>query len=170
MQPDFDALAEIDETLMQAKLGAVRAATAHPGEKGRELELHVRTLLRDFLPAEYKLTTGFVAWRPSGEQEIKLSSQLDIIIYDASLGPIIRFDAFDVVPLEAVYGYVEVKATISTGSLRAKNSLAACLKANEAIRCMKTRWFNDVFHGSPPNYATKDFPWLAPRGLCSRVR
>lgn len=164
IQPSFATLAAIDERIMQAKLDAVRAAITHPGEKGRELELHVCSLLRDFLPAEYGLTTGFIVWRPKNGRETELSSQLDIIIYDAMIGPLIRFGAFDVVPLEAVYGYVEVKASISSSSAKT-NSIAACLKTNETIRRMKARWFNDVAEGSPPQYVTRCSTWLAPRAF-----
>lgn len=45
---------------------AARAATDQPGEKGRALELHVRSSLRSFLPDEYGLTSRFVRRVPSG--------------------------------------------------------------------------------------------------------
>ena len=107
--PDFLALSKIEEGLLVSKLDAARKAISHAGEKGRSLEAEVITLLRSFLPEEYALTTGFVVYHaPNGP---RLSTQLDVIIYDAvRSGPITRLSTCDVLPLEAVYGYVEVKA------------------------------------------------------------
>lgn len=60
--PQFSELNAIEEKLLLAKLGAVRAAIAHAGEKGRALENGVRTFLRSILPAEYGLSNGFVVF------------------------------------------------------------------------------------------------------------
>ena len=125
--PDFATLSRIEETLLLARLDAIRSSITHSGEKGRALEHAVCSLLRGLLPSEYGLSTGFVVWlSPTGP---KLSQQLDIIIYYAiRSGPIIKLDTCDVFPLEAVYGYVEVKATLrSSGAseLRMIQSRAA---------------------------------------------
>lgn len=142
VQPDFSKLNEIDEQLLLAKLEAARAAIAHSGEKGRTLEGEVSALLRSFLPSEYGLSTGFVAYH--GKGRVKLSSQLDVIIYDAlRSGPIVRLATCDVFPLEAVYGYIEVKATIQSTSDDAEeyadNSIEKCLLQNKEIRSMEIR-------------------------------
>ena len=61
-------------------------------EKGRALEQAVFHLLRELLPGEYGLSTGFIAYHADGT--IKLSPQLDIIIYDAvRTGPLARLSA-----------------------------------------------------------------------------
>jgi hypothetical protein len=44
--PKFFQLNDIEETLLLAKLEAVRAVIAHAGEKGRALENVVRIVLR----------------------------------------------------------------------------------------------------------------------------
>ncbi len=86
--PKFLELNAIQGSLLLAKLEAVIAAIAHAGEKGRALENGVRTLLRSILPAEYGLSTGFVVYHTADGS--RLSSQLDIIIYDAlRSGPIV---------------------------------------------------------------------------------
>jgi len=109
--PDLTELTKIEAEILSARLKTVRASISHAGEKGRDLEFHVRRLLRDLLPAEYGVTTGFVAYVEN--DKVKLSSQLDIIIYDAvRSSPLIRLESSDVLPLEAVYGYVEVKSTL----------------------------------------------------------
>ena len=119
LRPDFLALSKIEEELLLSKLEAVRKAISHAGEKGRSLESEVTSLLRSFLPGEYGLTTGFVVYHT--ENGPRLSPQLDIIIYDPiRSGPIARLATCDVLPLEAVYGYIEVKAVLKSSSDEAK--------------------------------------------------
>ena len=102
--PQFAELNKIEEELLVAKLQATRKAIFHAGEKGRALEYEVRTLLRRILPAEYGLSTGFVVYHTTDGP--CLSSQLDIIIYDAlRSGPIISLETCDVFPLE---GYLRI--------------------------------------------------------------
>jgi hypothetical protein len=164
--PDFVSLARIEEDLLVAKLEATRKAISHAGEKGRALEQHVQALLRELLPAEYGLSTGFVVWRsPAGPV---LSTQLDIIIYDAIRGgPLIRLNTCDVFPLEAVYGYVEVKASLTSSSdaavEAASNSIEACVERNAALRSMDTRNFIMTISGSPVGIQRHSFPWLSLR-------
>ncbi len=140
--PEFSDLSKIEEELLVAKLQATRKAISHAGEKGRALENEVLRLVRDLLPSEYGLSTGFVAYQtPEGP---RLSSQLDIIIYDAvRCGPIVKLESCDVFPLEAVYGYIEVKASICSSSDSAKeatdNSIEACLNKNKILREMVDR-------------------------------
>ena len=86
----------------------------------------------------------------------RLSSQLDIIIYDAiRSGPIISLETCEVFPLEAVYGYVEVKATISSSSDEAEeladNSIEQCLGINYSLRGMIDRRYHFPRGNSPIN-------------------
>ena len=93
--PQFAELNRIEEDLLVAKLESVRASISHAGEKGRALERAVHSLLRSILPAEYGLSTGFVVFHT--DDGPRLSSQLDIIIYDAiRSGPIISIETCDV--------------------------------------------------------------------------
>lgn len=164
--PNLAELSAIEERLLRARLEAVRFAISHAGEKGRELEHQVRRLLRDILPPEYGLTTGFVAClAPDGP---RLSTQLDIIIYDAIRhSPLVHLEACDVLPLEAVYGYVEVKASLcSTSDGAAKpseNSIEACISRNAPLRAMKTRAYREAGVGSPPSTVIHHEPWLSMR-------
>ena len=164
--PDLVQLSTIEERLLRAKLEAVRLAISHAGEKGRELEHQVRRLLREMLPPEYGLTTGFVAYlSPEGP---RLSSQLDIIIYDAIRhSPLVHLEACDVLTLEAAYGYVEVKASLcSTSDEAAKcaeNSIETCISRNAPIRAMKTRVYREAGVGSPPSTIIHRRSWLSMR-------
>jgi hypothetical protein len=170
--PDFAQLSRIEERLLKARLEAVRSSISHAGEKGRELEFQVRRVLRELLPPEYGLTTGFVASLsqsdPSKYRPV-LSSQLDIIIYDAIRhSPLIHLDVCDVLPLEAVYGYVEVKASLCStsdeASEPAENSIEACIRRNAPLRTMKMRAYRVIRGGSPPITELIYAPWLSMRG------
>lgn len=177
--PNFLELNAIEENLLLAKLDAVRAAIAHAGEKGRALENGVHTLVRSILPAEYGLATGFVVFdTPEGP---RLSSQLDIIIYDAiRSGPIISLETCDVFPLEAVYGYVEVKATLRSSSDEAEkpadNSIEKCLITNRELRSMRDRRYHLPFqvaqfkHFSCLRSGPPRFPPYDRTSLPSRLR
>lgn len=139
---EFSDLSKIEEELLVAKLQATRKAISHAGEKGRALENAVIRLIRDLLPSEYGLSTGFIAYHT--EDGIRLSSQLDIVIYDAiRSGPMVKLESCDVFPLEAVYGYIEVKASICSTSDTAKevagNSIEACIAKNKKLRSMVNR-------------------------------
>jgi len=148
--PDFASLSHIEENLLVAKLEAIRKSIAHAGEKGRFLERAVWHLLRDLLPSEYGLGTGFVVWlSPTGPQ---LSRQLDIIIYDAiKSGPLIKLETCDVFPLEAVYGYVEVKASLRSSAAvpPPHDSIEACAERNKQVRSMNRRQFRVRGDGNP---------------------
>jgi hypothetical protein len=140
--PDFGQFTAIEEKILSNKLDAIRAVLTHAGEKGRSVEGEVIAWLRNFVPAEYGLSTGFVVFHsPTGP---KLSSQLDIIIYDAiRCGPVAHFEACDVFPLEAVYGYIEVKASLRStdGVSPASNSIEKCILDNKVLRGMDGRRF-----------------------------
>ena len=161
--PNFSQLNGIEEKLLLAKLEAVRAAIAHAGEKGRALENGVQTLLRSILPAEYGLSTGFIVSHT--KEGPRLSPQLDIIIYDAvRSGPLISLETCDVFPLEAVYGYVEVKAGIRSSSdeadTLADNSIEQCLTINHALRSTPNRRYHLPAEDSPIKTALGH--WVVP--------
>jgi len=101
---------------------------------------------------------------------IELSSQLDIIIYDAvKHAPLVRLQTCDVMPLESVYAYIEVKATIRSSSDQAvapaDDSIEACIAKNRKLRKMRTRWFTAPELGSPSTFRTGSMPWIAIRSF-----
>jgi hypothetical protein len=164
--PEFSELSRIEEELLAAKLRAARKAITHSGEKGRSLESEVASFLRSFLPAEYGISTGFVVYHT--EDGTKLSPQLDIIIYDAiRTGPITKLSTCDVFPLEAVYGYIEVKASIQSSSdtaeKPAENSIEKCLSQNKLIRGMSERKYWVWGGGSPIGINLVPEKWLSLR-------
>lgn len=157
-------LGRIEEQLLKARLDAVRAALRHSGEKGRALEHQAASFLRSFLPAEYGISGGFVAYH--GSHGVKLSKQLDIIIYDAVRGgPLARLETCDVFPVEAVYAYVEVKASLaSSEGDHGGDSIEKCIEDNATLRLLKERQFWAVEFGSPGGLTLATYDELALRG------
>lgn len=112
-KPKFEQFMQIEHDALLARLDAVRSAIVHAGEKGRALEADARRIIRGVLPPEYGLGTGFVA-STDATGAVVLSKQLDIIIYDAlRSAPLMSVGTCEVYPIEAVYGYVEVKASLT---------------------------------------------------------
>jgi len=167
--PRFAELTTIEEEALVGRLKALRKTITHAGEKGRSLEWEVTKILRLLLPAEYGLSTGFFAyWTPDG---IKLSQQLDIIIYDALRGgPIARLGTCDVFPLESVYGYVEVKASLRSTSDNAEkyadDSIELLIQRNAELRQMRNRKFYVVLSGT----ITGGVVWLPQGELWTPIR
>ena len=160
--PKFKEFARVEQNLLAARLDAARAAIYHAGEKGRALEFAARRLIRSFLPTEYGVSSGFVAYLDS-EGAARLSKQLDVIIFDAvRAAPLMSLESCDVFPLEAVYAYVEVKATLSSSKNFRKpsgSSLEKCLKDNHELRMMRERSYWQPGGGSPSTleYALRRF-------------
>jgi hypothetical protein len=149
---------DVEERRLQAKLEGVRAAISHAGEKGRVLEGEVAALIRNMLPFEYGISTGFVA--DCENSAVRLSPQLDIIIYDAVRGAsLVGFDACNIFPLEAVYGYVETKASLGSGELR------NCVRQNVMLRRMRQRAFWHTLAGSPLSSEIHNEYWLPMRSF-----
>ena len=110
----------------------------------------------------------FDIFRADMQDDVKLSKQLDIIIYDAvRYSPLVRMESCDVLPLEAVYGYVEVKSTLRSTSDEAKelahDSIESLVQQNAAIRALRERVFYNTLSGSPIQIEKNSVHWLAPR-------
>jgi hypothetical protein len=154
----LSTLAKIESELLSARLRATRSSITHAGEKGRALEYDARSLLRSFLPAEYGLSTGFIAFHgPSG---IELSKQLDIIIFDAIRGgPLVSLQTCDVFPLENVLGYVEIKAHLTPG-LKGNSSIGQILRDNAVLRQMTKRYFRVASGNSPAEFESREVTFI----------
>lgn len=141
---DFIEFTEMENNILLSRLKSIRAVVEHSGEKGRALENTVSSFLRSLLPKEYGVSTGFIAYSTS--EGVKLSRQLDIIIYDALRGaPIVSLDSCHIFPIEYVYAYVEVKTSIKSSSDSVTkypdNSVERCLEINKELRGINKRYF-----------------------------
>lgn len=76
----------------------------HWGEDGRYKEEILKEVISSKLPGYAKVGTGFVM---CGED--KITSQIDIIVYDGNLPVLFKKGDFVIVPKESVFGIIEVK-------------------------------------------------------------
>lgn len=94
---------------MRLKLSSKIDQIYHPTAKGNETELNWIGLLSNYLPARYKVDTGFIV-----DFEGNISEQIDIIIYDRHFTPFIfRGENTLYIPAEGVYAVFEVKPSLS---------------------------------------------------------
>lgn len=80
----------------------------HAGDKGENREHILREFLSNHLPKKYGVTKGEIIAR-TGER----SHSADVIIYDAVNCPILYSEKTSIVPVEGVYGVIEVKSSLS---------------------------------------------------------
>jgi Domain of unknown function (DUF6602) len=83
-------------------------AVQHYGDMGENRELLLRDFLGEYLPRRYGVAKGEVLTK-TGDQ----SHSADIIVYDAVDCPVLYSGATKVLPVEGVYGIIEVKSTMS---------------------------------------------------------
>lgn len=107
---------------------------AHWGEDGRFKEVILMKLLREKLPKNVRVGTGFVR---KGD---RLTSQIDIIIYKDSIPTLFEYDDFVIVTPVSVLGIVEVKSNLSTTVLR-----EAIRKSHENGEIIGKDIFNGIF-------------------------
>ena len=83
--------------------------------------------MRRYLPEKFGLGTGFIV---SGGEAISESRQCDVIIYDrANNVPFYASDAWQIFPIEMVYGVVEVKTTLNKAEI--KDAFEKCVRLRE---------------------------------------
>jgi hypothetical protein len=141
--PNIDDINKLEADILTNKWQSIKYAIDHSGEKGLSAEYEVFQLLRGILPNEYGLATGFIIYHETGDPNTdgnfidqKITKQLDIIIYDAiKCAPLIRLGACDVVPLEAVYGYVEIKGCLY------KNKIKEIISDTNSLRKLRNRLY-----------------------------
>ena len=84
----------------------------HLGDRGENRELLLREFLEKYLPTRYGLTKGHVITR-SGD----VSYSADIIVYDRQTCPVFYSGVTSILPIEGVYGIIEVKSSLSKAEL-----------------------------------------------------
>ncbi|EPG4894719.1 DUF6602 domain-containing protein [Citrobacter koseri] len=80
----------------------------HNGDKGENREEFLMGFLKTHLPKRYGVTKGEVITK-----EGLRSHAIDIIIYDAVNCPVLYAGKTSILPVEGVYGIIEVKSTLS---------------------------------------------------------
>lgn len=99
-------LASVEATLLARfrEAGFVK----HAGDKGENREHILREFLSKYLPSRYGVAKGQIITKDG-----KISHSADIIIFDALNTPILYSEHTAIVPIEGVFGVIEVKSSLS---------------------------------------------------------
>jgi hypothetical protein len=119
----------------------------HAGDRGENLETILSDVLRKRLPHRYGVVKGQVI-TSAGEA----SHSADLIIYDAIDCPVLYTEQTAVVPVEGVYGIVELKSRLSKGELVDAMQKIASFKrlAPRGLSVIRTREYVTVHRSSRP--------------------
>ena len=104
MLPQF--LSSVEATLLAKfrEAGFVK----HLGDRGDNREHILREFLAAHLPKKYGVAKGQIITKTG-----QTSHSADIIIYDAVTTPVLYSEKTAIVPIEGVYGIIEVKSSLS---------------------------------------------------------
>jgi hypothetical protein len=130
----------------------------HRGEAGRRREDDVREFLEAFLPERIGIGSGEIA-----ASDGSVSPQVDLIVYDRSKTPLLdRSKSSIVVPVEGVYGVIEVSSRLDVTKLREDVAKIREIKALEKHAFWKQN--GDIVNSYAPHGTAKDtWPTL---GFC----
>jgi uncharacterized protein DUF6602 len=137
------------EQIEDSLLARFREAEAvqHRGDRGESRELLLRDFLAEHLPRRYGVTKGEVVTK-TGDQ----SHSADVIIYDAVNCPVLYSGATTVLPIEGVYGIIEVKSTMSKAEFLDASKKIESFKrlAPRDLSVIQTREYVTVHRPSRP--------------------
>jgi len=123
--------------------------SAHWGEEGRYKEAVLRSVIRRFLPENASLGTGFIL-KKEGD-EIKISNQIDIIIYDNTYPVLFAEGDFLITTPANVKGIIEVKTKLDSSM-----AMDVVSKATNNGEVVDTEIFNGVFAYNEGNMVSRD--------------
>ena len=117
---------------------------ANWGEDGRYKEAILRKSISQFLPSNLSIGTGFILGNDDHEfgEEGKISSQLDLIVYENKTPLIFREGDFIILTENAVRAVIEVKTKITNYTANGDNSLNNIVTKLNRLRDFET--FNPV--------------------------
>lgn len=107
----------------------------HWGEDGRYKEIILMETLKNYLPKNITVATGFVM-----AENNQISTQIDIIVYRNDYPILFKISDFAVVPKESVVAIVEVKSNLSSRNIR--NSIK---KSHDNGELIGKHIFNGIF-------------------------
>ncbi|MGD9713398.1 MAG: DUF6602 domain-containing protein [Thermomicrobiales bacterium] len=108
---EYNALYKQIESTMVARFREAETV-AHLGDRGENREQILRDFLSAHLPKVYGVTKGEVITPGGGH-----SHSADVIIYDAARCPVLYAERTAILPIEGVYGIIEVKSRLSKAEL-----------------------------------------------------
>lgn len=123
------------------------AVVEHRGDRGENREEVLREFLAEHLPNRFGVTKGEVMTRGGGH-----SHSADIIIYDADSGPLLYADKTTILPIESVYGIIEVKSRLSKAEFSDASEKIEAFKrlAPRDLSVIQTREYMTVHRPSRP--------------------
>lgn len=123
--------------------------SAHWGEEGRYKEAVLRSIIKRFLPENTSLGTGFILKKES--DNIKISNQIDIIIYDNTYPVLFSEGDFLITTPANIIGIIEVKTNLNSSEI--SNVVS---KATNNGKIVDTEIFNGVFVYNKGNMVNDD--------------
>ena len=118
------------------------AGVSHAGLKGQLREAIVRDLIRPFLPLRIGIGQGQIV-----SHDNKMSSQMDVILYDPGIVPPVIFDGKDgLFPLESVLATIEVKSVLNATALREAHESAERLSQLPYLPGLRNPYTGDTVH------------------------
>lgn len=123
------------------------AAVKHHGDRGENREEVLRDFLAEHLPRRFGVAKGEVMTRGGGH-----SHSADVIIYDADSGPLLYADKTKILPIECVYGIIEVKSRLSKAEFVDASKKIEAFKrlAPRDLSVIETREYMTVHRPSRP--------------------
>lgn len=119
----------------------------HNGDKGENREEILMEFLKKHLPKRYGVTKGEVITKDGLR-----SHAIDIIIYDAVNCPVLYAGKTSILPIEGVYGIIEVKSSLSKTEFEDAASKIASFKklAPRDLGIIETREYVTLHRSSRP--------------------
>ncbi len=142
-------LQEFFEHVEDALLARFEAAgfVQHMGDRGENREQILRDFLRKHLPQRYGIAKGEVL-TPDGDH----SHASDIVVYDAVNCPVLYSEDTAILPIEGVYGIIEVKSRLSKDEFLSTAEKIRRFKelAPRSLSVIRTREYVTVHRPSRP--------------------
>ncbi len=121
---------------MQIDFEEISKLIQHNGEKGTAREKILEDVLRSYIPEKYCFSKGTII-----DSKDVQSKQVDIIIHDKFLTPYLIDNAgTKVVPIESVYGTIEVKSILT------KEELKKCVCNIESAKKLKKAPISNIVY------------------------
>jgi hypothetical protein len=143
---DLNDLFSSIETTMLARFKE-SGFIVHSGDKGENREEFLMEFLKKHLPSRYGVTKGEVITKDGAR-----SHAIDIIIYDAVNCPVLFAGKTSILPIEGVYGIIEVKSSLSKAEFDDAASKITSFKklAPRDLGVIATRDYATVHRASRP--------------------
>ena len=116
---------------MLARLEEIRASFEHSGNRGSSLEASVRSFLRQYLPARYRIGHGEII-----DQDRRISSQMDVVAANEEHPYIFEEGELALFFIEGVSAVGEVKTQLTSQGLQDTIEKCICFRSLQTRICV----------------------------------